>query len=459
MILFYKLNNMKKLLVIICLLGGISFTAQAQAQENEKIARQFLSNMQANAFQKAYDLFDPAFGANITVDKLGTIWESLQKQVGDYQGMGKAIAEKNGTKIKIHTFFAKDSLVFLASFNNVHKINGLFFLPPDDKSFNQGAKGGYNAPAYVKADLFTEEKIEVVTGHYHLPAILTLPKIRTKFPVVILVHGSGPNDMDETIGPNKPFKDLAQGLASMGIATLRYDKRTRVYAEEMMKKPDSLTLMTETVDDAVSAIDMLKKMKNIDPDNVFVLGHSQGGMMAPKIAAMRPSIKGIILMAGPSIPLADHILEQNEYFYEAAGRPAEAAAQMQEVRDQVALVKSGNVTLKTSPSKLPLNVSGAWWIDNINYDVVKTAQGIKNNMLILQGERDYQVTMKDVELWKKGLGNRKNVSYKTYPKLNHLFQEGEGKSMPSEYNVENHIPAYVLEDIAAWVKTGKVSDK
>jgi len=76
-------------------------------------------------------------------------------------------------------------------------------------------------------------------------------------------------------------------------------------------------------------------------------------------------------------------------------------------------------------------------------------------MLILQGERDYQVTMKDFELWRKGLSGRGDVTFKSYPKLNHLFLEGEGKSVPAEYAIPAHIPDYVFDDIAAFVNSGR----
>lgn len=118
---------------------------------------------------------------------------------------------------------------------------------------------------------------------YKLPGRFTFPKEGKNFPIVILVHGSGPHDMDETIGPNKPFKDLAEGLASKGVATLRYYKRTKRYPNEVMKEPE-INIYNEVVDDALEAIKLAAAHDKLDEKKLFVLGHSLGGMLAPKIA-------------------------------------------------------------------------------------------------------------------------------------------------------------------------------
>src|SRR5262249_57372826 len=117
------------------------------------------------------------------------------------------------------------------------------------------------------------------------------------FPGVGLAHGSGPNDRDETIAQNKPFKDLALGLASRGIAVLRYDKRTKVYPAKMAGLA-GLTVKDEVVDDAIAAASMLRSQPRIDPARVFVLGHSLGGMLVPRIAAADAKLAGVIVMAG-----------------------------------------------------------------------------------------------------------------------------------------------------------------
>ena len=128
----------------------------------------------------------------------------------------------------------------------------------------------------------------------------------------MLVHGSGPNDRDETLGPNKPFRDLAWGLADRGIAVLRYDKRTSVYGGKMAGNKN-LTVREETIDDALLAVKLLRGRPDIDPKRIFILGHSLGGMVAPRIGADDPSLAGLIILAGATRPLPDVAREQLEY--------------------------------------------------------------------------------------------------------------------------------------------------
>jgi dipeptidyl aminopeptidase/acylaminoacyl peptidase len=119
-----------------------------------------------------------------------------------------------------------------------------------------------------------ESSFELISGKYKLPAVLTLPKAGKKVPVVILVHGSGPNDRDESIGPNKPFRELAHELALRGVAVVRYDKRTLVYPSSWESVAGKGTFMDETVEDALAAIDWVRGHASVDSTKVYILGHS-----------------------------------------------------------------------------------------------------------------------------------------------------------------------------------------
>jgi len=239
------------------------------------------------------------------------------------------------------------------------------------------------------------------------------------------------------------------------------------------------TVKDESVDDVISAVNMVgglgklnytvKHLPDVDtmtvPGNrdiirnlgldsnrIFVLGHSLGAMLAPRIATESKKIKGIIMMAGDSRLLEDVMVEQ--YKYLASIDTVSARQNQQKINimiKQVEYAKSPDLKPDAPDSLLPYGVSAPYWIDINHYNQVKTAQDLTIPILLIQGERDYQVTMTDYNLWKEKLGKKKNVTFHSYSKLNHLFLEGEGKSTPAEYDKPSHVPTYVIDDIANWV--------
>ncbi len=231
-----------------------------------------------------------------------------------------------------------------------------------------------------------------------------MPKGKGPFPGVVLVHGSGPEDRDETVGGAKPFKDLAQGLASRGIAVLRYVKRTKQYP--ILEAAPTMT--AESVDDAVRAADLLRHQSEIDPKRIFVLGHSQGGYVMPRIMQRDAKLAGVIVMAGNVRPLEELIVEQTEYQLSLAGGGTPDQREKLE-------------KLKKDPWSIAGNIPHSYRDDLQGYNPAAEAKKIDMPMLILQGERDYQVTMKDFALWQAALDGRGNVAFHSYPKLNHLF--------------------------------------
>jgi dipeptidyl aminopeptidase/acylaminoacyl peptidase len=272
----------------------------------------------------------------------------------------------------------------------------------------------------------------------------------------VLVHGSGANDRDETHNnpANKPFKDLAWGLASRGIAVLRYEKRTKQYPGKLgsIKNP---TVKDETVDDALAAVALLRKTPGIDIDKIYVLGHSLGGYLIPRIGKRDARIAGFISLAGATRPLEDVVLEQKNYFARLDGTVTkEEQADIDEFKQLVAKIKSLKDSDRDS-TEMYYYVPASYWIDLKNYNPPQEAKSLKQPILILQGERDYQVTMTDFQNWKNALGSNKNVSFKTYPKLNHLFMPGEGVPSPSDYQKTNHVLLDVITDIADWILKAK----
>ncbi len=281
-----------------------------------------------------------------------------------------------------------------------------------------------------------------------------MPKGSGPFPAIVLVHGSGPNDCDETIGPNKPFKDLAWGLATRGVAVLRYEKRTKQCPAQMIQSMATLTVNEEVVNDALAAVEYLRGVRGIDPNRIFILGHSLGGTVAPRIGARDPRLAGLILLAASNRNLADLMLEQSEYLAALDGTvAAEEAQALDQLRTQVERVKA----LDFGEGEVILGAGKAYWADILAYDPVATARSLAMPMLILQGERDYQVTMENFAAWQAGLGQRGDVQFKSYPNLNHLFMPGSGAPNPAEYDVAGNVAREVVDDIAAWVQSRNAS--
>lgn len=308
-------------------------------------------------------------------------------------------------------------------------------------------------PAAYDSAKISERDLTVGADGFKLPGTLTFPKRAAsgvrKVPCVILVHGSGPSDRNETVGLNQPFRDLARGLAERGISVIRYDKRTLIYGEKCVPPGRVLDYDTEAVDDAVAAVAQAKTLPEIAADSIYVLGHSLGGALAPRIAEKSEGLAGILILAGLARSLEDAIKEQVAYV--SSLRNA-SQARFTEMERQLDNVKRLGTDAFDAQIPLPLNLPRSYWEFANQYKPVEAAAKLKIPMLILQGERDYQVTMEDFGLWHFGLSHCPNAFFKSYPALNHLLQEGSGKSTPFEYNRASHVPAYVMDDIASFVR-------
>ena len=200
--------------------------------------------------------------------------------------------------------------------------------------------------------------------------------------------------------------------------------------------------------DALTALALLRGSEGIDPRRVFVLGHSLGGMLLPRIGQSQPALAGLIVMAGAARPMEDLILDQVSYLAALDGIVTEPEKkQIEGLRAEVVKVKA----LKPGATEPVLGAPASYWLDLQGYDPVQGSKYLPQPMLILQGERDYQVTMTDFAAWKKGLAGKPNVTFKSYPGLDHLFLAGEGRSVPAEYEKPGHVDAAVVGDVAAWI--------
>jgi pimeloyl-ACP methyl ester carboxylesterase len=266
---------------------------------------------------------------------------------------------------------------------------------------------------------------------------------------VVFTHGSGPNDRDETIGPNKPFRDLAHGLAAAGIASLRYDKRT--FALRGRIDGATFTVEQEVIADAVAAVRFARGEAGIDSGRAFLLGHSLGGTLAPLVAErLGPDVRGVILLAPSARPLDSVIVEQAAFRMRVAGlSDSEIAAQGIELEQAFARVRSG----AAPDSEMVLGASAHYWRDLMARRPLAALRALAVPVLVLQGGKDYQVTRADYERVQAALtGRAPGLALTVWlPDLNHLFMRVAGESTGAEYGRPGRVDDAVVTQITRWI--------
>jgi dienelactone hydrolase len=429
---------MRKISLLVIGLFLITRTAYSQSDSTLVQANQFFNFFIGGDIEKAYPYFDNEFQSKVSFEQIKSLRRQFLTSYGDFKSVIKTspYTQKNVKYVLLTVAFDRAKPVFALTINTENKIAGLFTTAE-----NYITK--YTDPNYVKKDSYLEENIAIETGEFKLPGLLTRPKVGENYPVVVLIHGSGPQNMDEQTGNLKPFRDLALGLAAKGIATIRYDKRTRIYGKKSTAAGQNIGVKEEVIDDATSAILFAQKLNKVNPKKVVLLGHSLGAQLAPEIALNNKLLSGIIMLAAPARTIGEMLNEQFRYLI----KDSAALAQNLKLAAEIAHAD----TIKNQ-NKVLLGANASYFTELNKLNQVLTAKKLTSPILILQGERDYQVTITDLNIWKKAIGNSKNVVIKSYPKLNHSFTEGEGaSSSPAEYNIPANIPEYVIIDISNFI--------
>ena len=408
------------------------------------IATRLLDRMNAGEYAQAESMFTAEMAKAVPAAKLKAVWESLPAQAGTAKGRGDPTVDTQGgtTLVTVPLPYEKTGLVAKVAVAADGRIAGFLIQPAPPP-----------APAPPADDAgFSERDFGIGTGERALPGTLAIPKGEPPsagWPAVVLVHGSGPHDRDETIGPNRPFLDIARGLAAQGIAVLRYEKRTRARPQDLAER--AYTIDDETTDDAVAAIAALRATEGIDPKRVFVFGHSQGGMLAPRIALKAGDVAGLVLFAAPARPLLDILIEQNvrmAVLGDGKTSDAERAA-IERLKLQVQTArKDGDAAAEALPMGLP----ASYWRSTDAVDPVVEAREAKLPMLVLQGARDIQVVDADWQRWRAGFHDDPKVAFKLYEKLNHLGIAGEGEGSLAEYGTPGQLDAQLIADVADWIE-------
>jgi uncharacterized protein len=419
----------------------------------EVVAKQIILEIAAGEFTRVEQRFTPQMSVALPAGRLAAAWASVLEQAGSFDSVVSTTTAgkvQNFDVIVVVCKFQKGLVDVQMALADDGRLGGIHMGP------HKQSGPPWTAPAYVKPDSFTEQPLPLINGKFQLPGTLSLPTGNGPFPAIVLLQGSGPHDEDETVGPNKPLKDLAWGLASHSIVVFRYVKRTQKYGAQSNEDPAKLTVDDETMSDARAAVALLAKQKKVDPQRLFLVGHSLGAYLEPRIATGDPQIAGIVMLAANTRPM-EQLLEDEVHYILAKGPTPTPDEQKQAAAVEETVKKIESPDLKPGDS---VNIFGgmmpaSYWLDLRDYHPIAAAQALTIAILILQGGRDFQVPpATNFEEWKAALATHHNVTLKFYPTLNHLFITGTGPSLPEEYEKPGHVDEQVIADIYAWISSG-----
>ncbi len=308
-------------------------------------------------------------------------------------------------------------------------------------------------------DKWFEREIAVSADPKYInEGLLTVPKNVEKPPVVILVHGSGCNDMNETLAPNHPFKDVAHDLADNGIAVLRYNKRCFAHSEKIGV---DLTgdLKEHVLDDVSAAIKLMQHTDGVDNQRIYVLGHSLGASLIPYIATKHPELSGVISMAGALRGLNKVLYKQMSVIYTEIFEGETQAQKLSELEED-------NKKLDIIDEQMPddevyMGLPGKFWKSMNQYVGSKYIDDVKIPVLVLQGDKDVQVYPElEYAGWLEAAQKHDNIQCHLISNASHLFLPvkvtgDKRQKYVDEYAVASHVVPEVIDLITNFVKASK----
>lgn len=302
-----------------------------------------------------------------------------------------------------------------------------------------------------------------------MAGLLTVPSGKGPFPAVVLVHGSGPNDRDETIYGHKPFLVLADHLTRQGIAVLRYDKR----GIQASTGDHAKATTHDFAADAEAALALLAKRPELDQKRLGLIGHSEGGVIAPLVAARSQAPAFLVLLAGPAVPGEDVLYAQGEAITRAAGLPAEAVAaqrksqewmfsQLKQHPDETAEAMGARFAAQLPPGAPEAtrqaalaqgrSVGSPWMRTFIALDPRPALRQVKVPVLALFGEKDLQILpSQNRPALEKALPRHPRTEIHTLPGLNHLFQPAATGTVAEYGQIETTLAPEVLRRVSTWI--------
>jgi uncharacterized protein len=429
-----SVKPIRVLCLILCALAYLSPSrALAQAPDPSGTAKKALDLFLAGKFADLSQMFAPSMKDKYSEADLSKLAAQM-KTWGAVENIGQPSVNDMGlvSVVTIPVQFATRNIDFTLPVNASGQIVQLLMRP---------GQTPWQHPEYVKSAAFQSREVTVGTDEWKLPGTLTIPVDKRPVPAIVLVWDRGPGDRDGTVYATKIFRDLAEGLASRGIAVLRYEPRASKYATKMGESV--YTIDDELVHDAVAAIALLRTQPEIDGKRIYVAGLGVGGFIAPRIAADDGHLAGLIMMSSPARPLED-------WYVETVESMGVTGQQLEARKTAAAKVKKLDAGDADAPALFGL--SAPYWLDLKGYEPAAEAKKLNIPLLVLQGDRDFQVIPKEYDAWKTGLAGRRDAVFKDFPNLNHYFIAGEGKSTEQEYRKPGgHVAAAVIDEIVRFV--------
>ena len=436
------------LLALVLLATGFAFAEKDLKAQAEADCDALLAGDYAAVAAR----FDDNMSAVLDANGLEQSWSAVAPLLGEYLGRGEAelSAQDAYTVAVLQARFANSNLKVQIAYDAAGNIGGMQMQPVATETSDSVEETG----AWTEIELTVE-----ADPAYPLGATLCLPEGGDAAlpPVVVLVQGSGSSDRNEAILQNAPFKDIAHGLAELGVATLRYDKRTFVYPECAGDTGLDIDIRGEMLDDVNAAIDLMRIDERVDGSRIFVLGHSLGGMMVPAIAAENADLAGAVSMAGSLRRLWEIVYDQNQEAIAAYDAVELPEAQRTVLDAQVAQIEADMEVFRGGISELAddallLGVPARYWKSLEEYAGAHFIDELELPLLILQGDADFQVYADvDYPLWHEVLAGRNNVTFCLYEGLNHLMMPTQGLRDTTEYVTPSHVREDVIADIADFV--------
>lgn len=436
--------------LVLAILIGLSI-CPAMAEDEAARVFELLWSEDMERIQTLWEHLDPAAQKQIPPAALASLKGQLTQAYGSWTGNGQTITQtQNGMTIYLMPVHLERLSLQLQLVYQNDVIMGLAFTPLAAAVTPESAR----KPSAI-------EEIEIIIGEgtaYPLPGTLTLPKEGTNLPLAVLVHGSGPNDRNETVGATQLFHDLALALAEKGIASIRYDKRTLIHAASFTpEEMQNFSVYQESIEDAVLAARLAQTIERIDDQRVFVVGHSLGAMIAPRIYDEgRGLFKGMVLLNGSPRTLLEIMIDQNQAMVDTL--EGDMKAQQQAMLNALTSEAEKNLALPKEelPGKAIFGQPAYYFWEMARFDTAHLIRESGVPILIINGGSDFQVVNANgYEAWQKELANCDHVELIYEPALNHLLMTYTGdpalKGTVREYDTPAHLDPHAAEIIAGWL--------